>query len=359
MVLSSRIIDTRRRPRLDPPRGSSEEAAAMEKRRFGRTGLDLSVLGFGCGAVGGLMIKGAAADQERAVWRALELGINYFDTAQMYGDGQSEINLGRVLKALKPDCHVGTKVRLPPTERGRIGEAIAASLEASLKRLQRDSIDLFQFHNAIVGTTKGADFSTETVLDEVVPAFERLRAQGKFRFFGITANGETPALHRVIDAKAFDTAQASYNLLNPSPGAAVPAGYPAQDYGNLLGRAKAADMGVIVIRVLAGGALSGTEERHPLGSPPPAPIGSGADYRRDVERARRFTPLVGEGHADSLIEASIRYVIAQPAVSTVLVGYSTMDHLEYAVRSIEKGPLSPAALARVADIQQGFAGEPR
>jgi aryl-alcohol dehydrogenase-like predicted oxidoreductase len=305
------------------------------------------------------MIKGAAADQERAVWRALELGINYFDTAQMYGDGQSEINLGRVLKALKPDCHVGTKVRLPPTERGRIGEAIAASLEASLKRLQRDSIDLFQFHNAIVGTTKGADFSTETVLDEVVPAFERLRAQGKFRFFGITANGETPALHRVIDAKAFDTAQASYNLLNPSPGAAVPAGYPAQDYGNLLGRAKAADMGVIVIRVLAGGALSGTEERHPLGSPPPAPIGSGADYRRDVERARRFTPLVGEGHADSLIEASIRYVIAQPAVSTVLVGYSTMDHLEYAVRSIEKGPLSPAALARVADIQQGFAGEPR
>ena len=196
-------------------------------------------------------------------------------------------------------------------------------------------------------------------LDEVVPAFERLRAQGKFRFFGITANGETPALHRVIDAKAFDTAQASYNLLNPSPGAAVPAGYPAQDYGNLLAHAKAADMGVIVIRVLAGGALSGTEERHPLGSPPPAPIGSGADYRRDVERARRFAPLVSEGHADSLIEASIRYVIAQPAVSTVLVGYSTMEHLEYAVRSIEKGPLLPAALARIADIQRGFAGEPR
>src|SRR4029077_16727022 len=107
--------------------------AAMNRRKFGRTGLDVSLVGFGCGAVGGLMIKGAAADQERAVARALELGINYFDTAQMYGDGQSEINLGRVLKALKPDCHVGTKVRLPPTERGRIGQAIAAALEASLK----------------------------------------------------------------------------------------------------------------------------------------------------------------------------------------------------------------------------------
>lgn len=331
----------------------------MEQRRFGRTGLDLSVLGFGCGAVGGLMVKGEARDQERAVWRALELGINYFDTAQQYGNGESERNLGRVLKALKPDVYVGTKVRLPPTEPGRIGEAIAASLEASLKRLQLDQVDLFQFHNAIVGTTQGANFSADTVLGEVVPAFERLRAQGKFRFFGITANGETAALHRVVDARAFDTGQVSYNLLNPSPAAAVPTGFPAQDYGNLLGHLHAADMGVIVIRVLAAGALSGTEERHPLGSPPPAPIGSGHDYHADVERARRFEPLVREGHADSLIEASIRYVIAQPAVSTVLVGYSTLDQLEYAARSIEKGPLSAAALARVAEVQRGFAGEER
>ncbi len=333
--------------------------AVVEKRRFGRTGLELSVLGFGCGAVGGLMIKGTPADQERAVARALDLGINYFDTAQMYGNGESERNLGRVLQQLKPAVYVGTKVRLPPTERGKIGEAIAASLEASLTRLQRDSIDLFQFHNAIVGTTKGADFAAETVLDEVVPAFERLRAQGKFRFFGITANGETAALHRVADARAFDSGQVSYNLLNPSPGAAVPSGYPAQDYGNLLAHMQAAEMGVINIRVLAGGALSGTEERHPLGSPPPAPIGSGADYRRDVERARRFEPLIREGHADSLIEASIRYPLAHPGVSTVLVGYSTLEQLDYAARSIDKGPLSAAALARIGEIQRSFAGEPR
>ncbi|HLY44152.1 MAG TPA: aldo/keto reductase [Stellaceae bacterium] len=331
----------------------------MEKRRFGRTGLEVSALGFGCGAVGGLMVKGEPADQERAVRRALELGINYFDTAQMYGNGESERNLGRVLQALKPDVYVGTKVRLPPAEPGRIGAAIAASLDASLKRLQREQVDLFQFHNAIVGTTQGADFAAASVLDEVAAAFERLRAQGKFRFFGITANGETAALLRVIDARAFDTAQASYNLLNPSPGAAVPAGYPAQDYGDLLGHAAAADMGVIVIRVLAGGALSGSEERHPLGSPPPAPIGSGADYRRDVERGRRFAPLVAEGHADSLIEAAIRYPLAHRAVSTVLVGYSTLEQLEYAARAVEKGPLPAAALTRIADIQRGFVGEPR
>src|SRR5437764_14823445 len=225
---------------------------AMDKRRFGRTGLDISLLGFGCGAVGGLMIKGTAADQERAVGRALELGINYFDTAQMYGNGESERNLGRVLKALKPDVYVGTKVRLPPTERSQIGQAIAASLEASLQRLQRDSVDLFQFHNAIVATTNGADHGVDAILEEVIPAFERLRDQGKFRFFGITANGETAALNRVIDARRFDTGQASYNLLNPSPGAPVPAGFPAQDYENLLGHAQIAGMGIINIRVLAG-----------------------------------------------------------------------------------------------------------
>jgi aryl-alcohol dehydrogenase-like predicted oxidoreductase len=352
------MIDTATLPTI-LSRGKAAREAAVEKRRFGRTGLDVSVLGFGCGAVGGLMVKGDPADQERAVARALELGINYFDTAQMYGNGESERNLGRVFKALKPDAYVGTKVRLPPTEPARIGAAIAASLDASLQRLQREQVDLFQFHNAIVGTTRGADFAADIVLGEVVPAFERLRAQGKCRFFGITANGETAALHRVIDAGAFDSGQASYNLLNPSPGAAVPEGYPAQDYQNLLGHAAAAEMGIIVIRVLAGGALSGTAVRHPLGSPPPAPIGSGATYTTDIERAGRFAPLVREGHGDSLIELAVRYPLSQPAVSTVLVGYSTMEHLEYAARAIEKGQLPPAALDRIAEIQRAFVGEPR
>src|SRR5262245_33030217 len=81
-------IDTASLPAIlsaDRAGGGKAQEAAMEKRRFGRTGLDVSVLGFGCGAVGGLMVKGEPADQERAVSRALELGINYFDTAQMYG----------------------------------------------------------------------------------------------------------------------------------------------------------------------------------------------------------------------------------------------------------------------------------
>ena len=331
----------------------------METRTLGRTGLAVSVLGFGCGAVGGLMVRGNPSDQERAVARAIELGINYFDTAAMYGNGESERNLGRVMKSLKPDIFVGTKVRVPDGERSRIGAAITASLDASLQRLQLDHVDLFQLHNHITEDASDGGFTPETVLGEVIPAFERLREQGKTRFCGITAVGDTPALHRVVDACAFETAQVSYNLLNASAGAAVAPGYPAHDFGNLLAHTKRAEMGVINIRVLAAGALSGTEDRHRLGSPSVEPIGSGGSYRTDVERARRLEPLIREGHAESLVDAALRFAIANDAVSTVLVGYSTLDQLETAARSINKGPLSRAALDRLAELQRGFIGEQR
>src|SRR5207247_7254838 len=103
-----------------------ERGDAMEMRTFGRTGLRISILGFGCGAVGGLMVRGEAADQERAVARALEAGVNYFDTAVQYGNGESEKNLGRALRKLKPEgAIVGTKVRTPAAEFARIHAAVA------------------------------------------------------------------------------------------------------------------------------------------------------------------------------------------------------------------------------------------
>src|SRR5215468_8935075 len=90
---------TTRRARSTSTARTSGEETHMQKRRLGRTGLDVSVLGYGAGAVGGLFTKGAAADQERAIARAIDAGINYFDTAALYGNGESEKNLGRVLKA--------------------------------------------------------------------------------------------------------------------------------------------------------------------------------------------------------------------------------------------------------------------
>src|ERR1700681_78086 len=105
----------------------------MEMRVYGRTGMQLSVLGFGCGAVGGLMVRGDPRDQERTIARALAVGVNYFDTAVQYGDGESEKTLGRILQPLKPaNAVVGTKVRLPSAEFDRIADTVTQSLEGSL-----------------------------------------------------------------------------------------------------------------------------------------------------------------------------------------------------------------------------------
>src|SRR5919108_5469635 len=255
----------------------------MEMRVFVRTEMQLSVLGFGCGAVGGLMVRGDPLDQERTIARAIAAGVNYFDTAVQYGNGESEKNLGRVLQRLKPEnVVVGTKVRLPSADFGRIADAVAKSLDGSLARLRLDRIDIFHLHNAITEAGGGESLSVGQVLGDVVPAFERLRQQGKTRFLGLTATGDTAALHRLIDARAFDSAQVVYNMLNPSAAAAL---YPAQDYGRLFDHTMAAGVGVVGIRVLAGGALSGSAGRHPIASPPPEPIGSAMSYAGDIVRA--------------------------------------------------------------------------
>src|SRR5262249_58163444 len=103
-------------------------------------GLVGGALGLGGGGGGGRMGRAGPADQERAVARAIEFGITYFDTAAMYGNGESERNLGRVMKSLKPDIRVGTKVRIPAGERNRVAAAVTQSPEAGLQPppLQRD-----------------------------------------------------------------------------------------------------------------------------------------------------------------------------------------------------------------------------
>ena len=319
----------------------------MQSRSLGKTGLTVSTLGFGCGNVGGLIIRGTPAERERAVARAMELGVNYFDTAPSYGDGESERNLGQVLKALKARVQVGTKFRLDPHDLHDIPGAVARSLDQSLKRLAMERVDLFQLHNRIESARGAGALSLGDVLNEVVPAVQKLRQQGKVGFCGITALGETRALHQAIDSGPIDTAQVCYNLLNPSAGFSVPAGFPAQDFGGLLDRTRERRMGVIVIRVLAAGALSGVEARHPVAVPSVDPIATAPDYRTDVTRAQRLGALVREGHVENLIEASIRLAVSSDAVSTVLVGYSSLEHLEAAAAAVNRGPLPPAALQRL------------
>ncbi len=326
----------------------------MTYRELGRTGLRVSTLGFGCGNVGGLMIRGAPAERERAVARAVELGINYFDTAPSYGDGQSERNLGAVIRAVRPPGYVGTKFRLDPADMGDVRGAVARSLESSLARLGLDHVDLLQLHNPIAGERSARALGVKDVIGEVIPALEALEKQGKTRFWGITALGDTAALHRVLAAPLY-TAQVCYNLLNPSAGVEVPPWFPAQDFGRLLDRARERRVGAIIIRVLAAGALSGEATRHPVAVPTVEPIATGPDYASDVERARALRALVDEGHAGSLVEASLRFPLSSEAVSTVLLGYSSLAHLEEAAAAVAKGPLPPAATARLSALWTDFA----
>ncbi len=332
----------------------------METRTFGRTGLRVSVLGFGCGAVGGLMVRGSAADQDRAIGLALAAGVNYFDTAVQYGNGRSETNLGRVLAAQKASgVYVGTKVRVPSGSFRDIGGEIARSIDGSLGRLSMDHVDIFHLHNPITVNGGGETLSVAQVMDEVVPAFVKLRDAGKTRFLGITAVGDTEALLGVIDSETFDSAQVSYNMLNASAATALPANYPAQDYGRLFDHTQKAGVGVVGIRVLAAGALSGIAERHPTASAPPEPIGSAHSYEMDLERARRLISLVTEGFAGSLAEAAIRFAISHPAMGTILVGMATVAEFEDSLAAVLKGPLPREALDQLDQLTAGFAGEKR
>ena len=328
----------------------------MDYRPLGSTGIRVSEIGFGCGNVGGLMIRGEHGDQVKAAARAIELGINYFDTAPSYGDGQSEINLGQVLKELSADVYVGTKFRVTTHEPGRIRGNVIASVEESLTRLQREQVDLIQMHNHVASMAEDGSVTPEEALGEAVDALRELREQGKVRFWGVTAVGETAALHRVIDSATLHTVQSVYNLVNPSAGSSVPPGFDMPDYGNLIERASANGMGVLVIRVLAAGALTGEATRHPVAVPSVAPIDSGQDYGHDLARSGDFRFLQREGYVDYLVEASLRFALGNAGVSSVLVGYSSLEHLEQAVEFAARGLLPPEAMGRLTQVWAGFAG---
>jgi aryl-alcohol dehydrogenase-like predicted oxidoreductase len=320
----------------------------MEQRSLGTTGLQVSALGFGCGAVGGLMVRGAPEDQRQAVSRALDAGITYFDTAAQYGNGASEENLGRVMRELGTwdRVVVGTKARLPAGEPGWARGAVRESLEASLRRLGRSDVDVFHLHNPVglVGTDHGM-LDLDTVLGEVAVALDDLEKTGLVGHAGFTGLGDSTAVREVVKSDLYETVQAYFNVLNPSAGYAGHSG-GQQDFEGLIDTAALAGCGVIVIRVLAAGAASGVPERAVNAGDPGGAIG-GSDYAEDVSRAARLAAVASELGMESPIELALRFGLSKPGVSTVLVGYSNLDHLEQAIRFAERGGLSDDAVRRV------------
>jgi aryl-alcohol dehydrogenase-like predicted oxidoreductase len=301
------------------------------------------------------MISGEFPDMLRTVERALEVGINYFDTAQLYGDGSSEENLGRVLQVLKPDVVVGTKVRLTGDQMVNIERSILQAAETSLRRLQLDQLDLFQLHNPITRERQPEKHWVGFAdLEAVVRAFQTLQSSGKIASWGINGLGDTDVLHQAVAGSGAHTIQVCYNLLNPSTGYHMPAHYPFQDYRELMVRAAEQQLGVIAFRILAGGALAAGVERHPLAAKVVGPVGSSSEYAADVALAGRFAYLLSEHWAESMREAAIRFALSRPEISTLLIGFSSAAQLDQAVTDIAKGPLPQAALGRLAEIWEGF-----
>jgi aryl-alcohol dehydrogenase-like predicted oxidoreductase len=178
----------------------------------------------------------------------------------------------------------------------------------------------------------------------ILDGFKEMREQGKARFFGFSGLGDPKALHELIDSGEFHSVQAYYNLLNPSAGQPVPAGFSALDYGRLIDRAAENGMGVAVIRVLAAGALTSNPDAG--GGSSPEPLSPGSDYTLDLERAEKVKFLI-DNNVNSLTQAAIRFALMKAEVSTVLVGFSNTDHIDEAVACSGAGGLSDAAMARL------------
>jgi uncharacterized protein len=217
----------------------------MKYRLLGRTGLRVSEIGFG-GAPAGLRNylgrwdpaqPEAARRVEEAIERAVERGINYFDTAPGYGDGLSEEMFGRALKPHRDSVVIATKIR------GSDLPALRQSLELSLERLQTDHVDVLQYHGTWYNESE-----VEQILkpDGVLAGLQALRAAGLTSYIGFTSEGANGPVSRLIATGEFDVVQICYNLLFQHP-------YEPSQRGGVMYEAEAQKMGIVVMRPLTSG----------------------------------------------------------------------------------------------------------
>jgi aryl-alcohol dehydrogenase-like predicted oxidoreductase len=311
----------------------------MRYRQLGRTGLEVSEIGYGAWGIGGNQWKGGTDDESvRALQRAVELGLNFIDTALAYGEGHSEKLVGSVLKSETATVFVATKVppknRIWPAAKGsRIEDVfpndyIVNCTEQSLRNLSLDTIDLQQLHVWDAGWL---------ARDEWKRAFEDLRTSGKVRFFGISINDHQPdtALD-VVASGLIDTVQVIYNIFDQSPEDRL---FPACQQHNI---------GVLARVPLDEGALTGT-------------ITENSRFERDEFRAfyfrgdrkaevvRRVSALQTEleGVPDSLPDVALRFCLSHPAVSTVIPGMRRIRNVESNCAVSDRGPLDETTLQKV------------
>lgn len=304
----------------------------MHYRTLGRTGIRVSVLAFGAGPVSGLMTGRDEDAQTTVLRRAVELGINWIDTAPGYGQGLSETNLGRALNAIggSENVHIATKVRVLAEQFLNPADAVRRSVEESLQRLGRSSVTLLQLHNGITQNRGDEPFSLSPA-DILAPggvldAMRRIRDEGLIRHVGLTGTGHPTAMREVVRSGEFDTIQVPFNLLNPSAAQEVPESWGEANYGNIIADCAAMNMGVFAIRVYAGGALLGQAPSAHTVKTPFFPL---ALYERDQRQAAELARHLGEGR--SLKEAALRFVLEQASIHSAIIGFGAPEHVGEAV----------------------------
>jgi D-threo-aldose 1-dehydrogenase len=326
----------------------------MNYRRFGRTGLRVSEVVFGGGYVGGLMILADDDTRRRALRRALDAGVNWIDTAPLYGQGRSEEALGRLLAEVEVPPYLSTKVRLDLDKLSDSPGEIERSVHESLRRLKRDSVDLLQLHNQI-GTRTGSGtlgaISVEDVLrkDGVADGLERMRKAGLTRFIGLTALGEATAIVRALQSGRFDSAQIYYNLLNPSAARAMPPAWSGHDFSGVCAACARHDVAMMGIRVFASGVLA-TDARH--GREVVLTENSALDV--ETKRAQAAFAALGADHG-TRAQAALRFALANPDFACFVVGLGEPAHLEEVIEAQAMGPLADEVIARLEPVYaRGF-----
>ena len=325
----------------------------MQRRRFGRTGLEVPALTFGGGWVGGLLIRGSEQEREAVLDRALQAGIDWIDTAALYGNGVSETVIGGWLRGVAKEKRprISTKFNIDTTA-GDFAGQIEHSVTASLKRLGLQSVPLLILHSRVVeAANKGRDKRGLTVqevveADGIADIMDKLRAQGLCDWIGLTGLGDPTPLHHVIDSGRFDAVQIYYNLLNPTAMASAGPGWNSTDFNGLLHRCAAQDMGVMGIRILAAGHLA-SSERHGR----EVAITANAEDAAEEARARAALGMLGQQHGTGA-QAALRFGLACPLLSTIVVGIGEPGHLEEALTAADKGPLPASALQALDDVRR-------
>ena len=323
----------------------------MRKRQLGSTGIEISEIAFGAGPVSGLMSSADIEKQSAVVARAIERGVNWFDTAATYCEGQSEQSLGQILENLgcADRVHVATKARVMPDQLRDIGWHVIDSVTQSLARLRCNRLTLLQLHNSI--TAQRGDMPTSLSPQDVLgpggvlEAFERLKSQGVVSHIGLTGIGQPRALREVIRSGAFATIQIPYHLLNPSAGQTMPTGFAETDFGNVIADCKQQNMGVLAIRVFAAGALLGNKPSAHTLKTPFFPLDL---YNRDLAAAKRIQDAL-QGRM-SAHELAIRFALSHPDISAAIVGFGQPAHVDAVWKAASAGPLPQEVLDLIGSL---------